>query len=65
MSVVGRHGAGRIGGRVLVLNATFEPIHVCSVRRATVLLLKAKAEMLERGEVARPLRAARSSSARS
>jgi len=40
-----------IGGRVLVLNATFEPIHVCTVRRATVLLLKAKAEMLERGEL--------------
>ncbi len=42
-------GAG-IGGRVLVLNATYEPIHVCSVRRATVLLLKAKAEMLETGD---------------
>jgi 5-methylcytosine-specific restriction endonuclease McrA len=41
-----------IGGRVLVLNATFEPIHVCSVRRATVLLLKAKAEILEAGELA-------------
>jgi hypothetical protein len=40
-----------IGGRVLVLNATFEPIHVCSVRRATVLLLKAKAEILEAGEL--------------
>ncbi|HEX2388957.1 MAG TPA: HNH endonuclease [Solirubrobacterales bacterium] len=39
-----------IGGRVLVLNATYEPIHVCSVRRAAVLLLKAKAEMLETGD---------------
>ncbi len=38
------------GGRVLVLNASFEPIHVCTVRRATVLLLKAKAELLERSE---------------
>ena len=36
------------GGRVLVLNATFEPINVCSVRRAVVLLLKEKAELLER-----------------
>ena len=36
--------------RVLVLNATYEPIHVCSVRRATVLLLKAKAEMIEHGD---------------
>ena len=45
--------SGRVvSGRVLVLNATFEPIHVCSVRRATVLLLKAKAEMLEAGELA-------------
>jgi len=41
-----------IGARVLVLNATFEPIHVCTVRRAAVLLLKAKAELLERGELA-------------
>ena len=31
---------GRDGGRVLVLNATFEPINVCTVRRAAVLLLK-------------------------
>ena len=38
-----------MGGRVLVLNATFEPINVCSVRRAVVLLLKEKAELLERG----------------
>jgi 5-methylcytosine-specific restriction endonuclease McrA len=35
-------------GRVLVLNATYEPINVCTVRRAVVLLLKAKAELLER-----------------
>ena len=32
---------------MLVLNATYEPINVCTVRRAVVLLLKAKAEMLE------------------
>jgi 5-methylcytosine-specific restriction endonuclease McrA len=35
---------------VLVLNATYEPINVCTVRRAVVLLLKEKAEMLERAE---------------
>jgi 5-methylcytosine-specific restriction endonuclease McrA len=35
---------------VLVLNATYEPINVCTVRRAVVLLLKEKAEMIERGE---------------
>jgi 5-methylcytosine-specific restriction endonuclease McrA len=34
---------------VLVLNATFEPINVCSVRRAVVLLLKEKAEVIEHG----------------
>ncbi len=48
-----RHGPERspakaMGGRVLVLNATFEPINVCTVRRAVVLLLKEKAELLER-----------------
>ena len=32
---------------MLVLNATFEPINVCTVRRAAVLLLKEKAEILE------------------
>ncbi len=39
-------------GRVLVLNATYEPINVCTVRRAAVLILKSKAEILERGETA-------------
>jgi 5-methylcytosine-specific restriction endonuclease McrA len=32
---------------VLVLNATYEPINVCTVRRAAVLLLKQKAEVIE------------------
>src|ERR1700737_2698776 len=40
-----------MGGRVLVLNATFEPINVCTVRRAVVLLLKDKAELIERGRL--------------
>ena len=40
----------RDAGRVLVLNATYEPINVCTVRRATVLLLKQKAELIERGK---------------
>ena len=35
---------------MLVLNATYEPINVCTVRRAVVLLLKEKAEVVERGE---------------
>ena len=34
----------------LFLNATYEPINVCTVRRAVVLLLKEKAEMIERSE---------------
>ena len=32
---------------MLVLNATYEPINVCTVRRAVVLLLKDKAEVVE------------------
>jgi 5-methylcytosine-specific restriction endonuclease McrA len=35
---------------VLVLNATYEPINVCTVRRAAVLLLKAKAELVEQAD---------------
>jgi 5-methylcytosine-specific restriction endonuclease McrA len=35
---------------VLVLNATYEPINVCTVRRAVVLLLKDKAEILEHSD---------------
>jgi 5-methylcytosine-specific restriction endonuclease McrA len=44
---VGHRRRGRVYGRVLVLNATFEPINVCTVRRAAVLLLKDKAEVVE------------------
>ena len=33
--------------RVLVLNASYEPLNVCSVRRAHVLVWKGKAEVLE------------------
>ncbi len=36
---------------MLVLNATYEPINVCTVRRAVVLLLKERAEMVERAEM--------------
>jgi 5-methylcytosine-specific restriction endonuclease McrA len=45
----GHRRRGRDSGRVLVLNATFEPINVCTVRRAAVLLLKEKAEVVEHG----------------
>ena len=40
----------RASGRVLVLNASYEPINVCTVRRAAVLILKNRAEILEQGE---------------
>jgi len=33
-----------------VLNASYEPINVCTVRRAAVLLLKNRAEILEEGD---------------
>ena len=42
--------------QVLVLNATYEPINVCSLQRAVVLVLKNKAEVLERA--AKKLRSA-------
>jgi 5-methylcytosine-specific restriction endonuclease McrA len=42
--------------QVLVLNASYEPLNVCSVRRAHVLVYKGKAEVLERLE--QPLRSA-------
>ena len=58
--VNGRHAApgnGSLGasrrltsGRVLVLNASYEPLNVCTTRRALILLLKEKAEILEAGE---------------
>ncbi len=37
-------------GQVLVLNATYEPLSVVSVKRAVVLLLKEKAELIEAAE---------------
>jgi 5-methylcytosine-specific restriction endonuclease McrA len=38
-------------GRVLVLNASYEPLNVCSVRRAVVLVLKEKAELVEQASL--------------
>jgi 5-methylcytosine-specific restriction endonuclease McrA len=40
---------GGASGRVLVLNASYEPINVCTVRRAAVLVLKSRAEVIETG----------------
>jgi 5-methylcytosine-specific restriction endonuclease McrA len=39
-----------MNGRVLVLNASFEPINVCSLRRAVVMVLKGVARVEERNE---------------
>jgi 5-methylcytosine-specific restriction endonuclease McrA len=40
----------RTVSRVLVLNASYEPINVCTVRRAAVLILKDRAEILEHAD---------------
>ena len=42
-------------GHVLVLNASYEPLNITTWRRATVMLLKGKAEGLEH-DLSRPLR---------
>jgi len=42
--------------QVLVLNASYEPLNVCTVRRAHVLVFKGKAEVIERLD--QPLRSA-------
>ena len=49
-------------GQVLVLNASYEPLNVCSVRRAHVLVFKGKAEILEEHEM--PLHSATDTFAR-
>jgi 5-methylcytosine-specific restriction endonuclease McrA len=38
--------------QVLVLNTTYEPINVCSAKRAVVLLLKGRAEIVQAGSAA-------------
>jgi 5-methylcytosine-specific restriction endonuclease McrA len=35
--------------QVLVLNTTYEPINVCTAKRAVILVLKGKAELVEAG----------------
>ncbi|MEX2599852.1 MAG: HNH endonuclease [Dehalococcoidia bacterium] len=39
-----------MNGPVLVLNQNYEPLNVCGIRRAMVLLLRQKAQVLEAGE---------------
>ncbi len=38
-----------VNSPVLVLNQSYEPLNICRARRAVVLLLQGKAEMLENG----------------
>jgi len=40
-------GFGRVNNAVLVLNQNYEPLNVCNVRRALVLVIGGKAEILE------------------
>jgi 5-methylcytosine-specific restriction endonuclease McrA len=46
----------RVDGSVLVLNQNYEPLNVCNVRRALVLVLRGKAEIIENS--ARAIRSA-------
>jgi 5-methylcytosine-specific restriction endonuclease McrA len=39
-----------LGQRVLVLNASYEPLQLVSVRRAVILILQEKAELIEAAE---------------
>ena len=41
------NSAGRLSARVLVLNATYEPVHICNVYRAIVMIFKGVAVMQE------------------
>lgn len=45
-TVSGVH-ANRLGSRVLVLNASYEPVHICNVRRAVIMIFKGLAVMEE------------------
>ncbi len=49
-SIFSIKAAIRVNSAVLVLNASFEPLNVVSTRRAVVLLLKEKAELVEAAE---------------
>jgi hypothetical protein len=40
---------GLLNEPVLILNVTFEPIHICSTKRAIALVLSGKAEIVLNG----------------
>jgi len=43
---VSKHTNGRLNAKVLVLNQSYEPITICNIRKAIVLLILQKAEMI-------------------
>lgn len=49
-----------LSGHVLVLNQNYEPLSICSIRRAVVMMYLGKAELIERfdGKMIRSVRAA-------
>jgi len=55
----GHHAPPITSGRVLVLNQSYEPISICSVKKALTLLLLEKAQLVEsrNGSVVRSVRA--------
>lgn len=42
-------GNGQLNEPVLILNVTFEPLHICSTKRALALVLAGKAEIILNG----------------
>ncbi len=42
-----RHTNGRLNAKVLVLNQNYEPMSVCNVRKAIIMLYLGKAEIIE------------------
>ena len=51
VATLSRRGVGRVNNAVLVLNQNYEPLNVCNVRRAVVLVIGGKAEILEAKEI--------------
>ncbi len=47
MAVYFRPGEPMLNAQVLVLNSSFQPLHVCQARRALLLVLQDKAEVVE------------------
>ena len=46
-----QNGESLLNKSVLVLNQSYEPVYVCSVRRAIILVFRQRAEVIESGEM--------------